>query len=155
MNSYVPSREFITSLGTWSWLEETGSGPMAFVLLARNESPIAVPALNGLADLLQLGTSQLDVPDCGARVGLLAEDPWTGGSAAAVRVDRCRHVIRVQVGSRWREFVRDGGQIALLVGLAPLAGGARRPEVETYLANAVITDELRMGTARLLTRAVR
>ncbi|MDI5971123.1 hypothetical protein POF50_017520 [Streptomyces sp. SL13] len=149
MNAYVPSREFVNSLGSWSWLEQTGIGPLAFVLLALHDSPVATPALNGLADLLTLGTSRHDVPDCGRRVGLLGE------RRAALRVDRCRHVIQVAVGSRWSEFVRGGGRVAVLVGLAPLRTGAGRPEVGSYLANSVLADELRMGTAGLLSRASR
>ncbi len=145
MNAYVPSRRFIESLASFSWVEETGEGPVAMVLLGRAESPVSVPALNGLADGLRLGVRR-DVQDCGPRVGLV-------GRTAALRVDRCRHAVQVRVGPRWTAAVLDGARVGLLVGLAPLYRGAGLGEVAAYLEHSAPADELRMGTAALLTPA--
>jgi hypothetical protein len=145
VNGYVPSRRFVESLASFSWVERTTAGPVAMVLLGRADSPVAVPALNGLADGLRLGTRR-EVPDCGPRVGLL-------GLTAALRVDRCRHAVQVPVGRRWAEAVRGGARVGLVVGLAPLRRDADRAHVADYLAHGAPADELRMGTASLLTPA--
>ena len=72
-----------------------------------------------------------------------------GRNHAAVLVDGCQHLVQVQVGERWAEFVQAGGPIALLVGLAPLARRASRDGVDPYLGTAALSGRLRLGTARL------
>jgi hypothetical protein len=134
---------FISSLASWTWLENTAVGPVAFLLLAHPETGPASMELSGLADGLGLVPPGSYLPDTGERVILPSRN------RAAVLVDGCRHLVEVEVGDRWHEFVHAGGPIALLVGLASLARCSPRDEVESYLGRAALGDQLRMGTARV------
>ncbi len=142
MNSTLTAR-FISSLASWTWLEDTAVGPVAFLLLAHPQANSVATQLTGLADSLGLVPPGSHLPDTGERVTL------RGRNHAAVLVDGCQHLVQVQVGERWAEFVQAGGPIALLVGLAPLARRASRDEVESYLGTAALSGRLRLGTARL------
>lgn len=139
----IPTVDFIGSLASWAWLEETAVGPVAFVLLAHPEVGAVSPQLAGLADGLGLLPPGRSLPDTGERVTL------RGHNRAAVLVDGCRHLVEVEVGDRWAQFVRARGPIALLVGLAPLARCSPRDDVESYLGRAALGDRLRLGTARI------
>ncbi len=137
----VPSAEFINSLASWAWLEETAAGPVAFLLLAHPEADTVAGELAGLAEALGLAAPQSRLPDTGERVLVV------GTTRAVVAVDGCRHVVLVEVGPHWSEFVRTGGRIALLVGLIPLARNSPRDAVEEYLGRSALNGRLRLGTA--------
>lgn len=139
----TPTADFISSLASWTWLEDTAVGPVAFLLLAHPQAGAVSPQLAGLADGLGLAPPGRSLPDTGERVTL------RGRNRCAVLVDGCRHLVEVEVGDHWAQFVRAGGPVALLVGLAPLARCSPRDEVESYLGRAALGDRLRLGTARV------
>ncbi len=138
----IPTAGFISSLASWTWMEDTAVGPVAFLLLAHPQAGSVSVQLTGLADGLGLAPPGRLLPDTGERVIL------RGRNRCAVLVDDCRHLVEVEVGNRWAEFVRTGGPIAVLVGLAPLARCASRDDVESYLGRAALANRLRVGTAR-------
>ncbi len=137
----APTAEFINCLATWTWLEETAVGQVAFLLLAHPEADTVAPQLVQLAERLGLAPPQGMLPDAGERV--LVVD----GHRAAVRIDGCPRVVLVEVGRRWAEFTRAGGRIAVAVGLAPLARRSHRADVEDYLGHGAMSGRLRLGTA--------
>ncbi len=137
----VLSVEFINSLASWAWLEDTAGGPVAFLLLAHPEADAVAGELSGLAGALGLAAPQRRLPDTGKRVLVV------GTTRAVVCVDGCPHVVMVEVGPSWAEFTRTGGRIALLVGLDPLARNSPRDAVEEYLGRCALSGRLRLGTA--------
>ncbi len=137
----IPTAGFINSLASWAWLEETAAGPVAFLLLAHPEADATAGELTSLADAIGLAGPQHRLPDTGDRVLV------TGDGRAAVHIDGCPHVVLVEVGPHWSEFVRTGGRIALLVGLIPLARNSPRDAVEEYLGRSALNGQLRLGTA--------
>ena len=141
MNPTIPTAEFINSLASWAWLEDTAAGPVAFLLLAHPEADMVAGELAGLADAIGLAAPQRRLPDTGERVLVV------GTTRAVVCADDCLHVVLVEVGPSWSEFVRTGGRIALLVGLEPLARNSPRDAVETYLGRSALSGRLRLGTA--------
>ncbi len=144
MPAAAPSVPFVNSLASWAWLGRTASGPVAFLLLAHPEADNGTvqPQLTGLAFALGLVRPTRRLPDVGRRVAIV------GGRQAAVRLDGCGHMIQVDVGRAWAEFVSSGGSIALLVGLRPLPRRAPRGQVETYLAAGSTRSHIRLGLAR-------
>ena len=141
MNSTAPTAEFINSLASWAWLEDTAAGPVAFLLLAHPDADTVGRELVGLAEAIGLAGPQQRLPDTGERVLVV------GGSRAGVYVDGCPHVVMVEVGPNWAEFTRTGGRIALIVGLMPLARESPRDTVEAYLGRSALEGRLRLGTA--------
>jgi anti-sigma regulatory factor (Ser/Thr protein kinase) len=132
---------FINDLASWTWLENTAVGPVAFLLLAHPQAAAVEGQLARLADGLGLVEPRHSLPDTGERVRLL------GSGRAAVRVDGCTHLVQVEVGHHWAQFTRAGGPIALLVGLASLARCAPPDEVESYLGQVALDGRLRLGTS--------
>ena len=53
MNSTLTAR-FISSLASWTWLEDAAVGPVAFLLLAHPQANSVATQLTGLADSLGL-----------------------------------------------------------------------------------------------------
>ncbi|MEE4546813.1 hypothetical protein V2S66_33215 [Streptomyces sp. V4-01] len=125
----------IDATAAWSWLDRTGFGPVAFLLLVHPD-----PAAGELlARALRLAPPSRRLPDIGERVTA------AGPEHAVVRLDGCEHLMRVAVGERWAAFVRAGGPTAVLVGLAPLARVAPAEAVEPYLARTAMAGRLRLG----------
>jgi hypothetical protein len=125
----------IVGTAAWSWLDETGFGPVAFLLLVPPDGEAMAAAL-GLAD------PGARLPDIGGRITVLAPD------RIGVRVDGAPHVMELAVGERWSAFVDAGGPVAILVGLEPLARGADRDAVEAYVAATTLEARLRLGVSR-------
>jgi hypothetical protein len=124
----------IDATAAWSWLDRTGFGPVAFLLLVHPDPE----AGELLARALRLAPPSRRLPDIGERVTA------AGAGHAVVRLDGCEHLMRVPVGERWA-FVRAGGPAAVLVGLAPLAREAPAAAVEPYLARTAMSGRLRLG----------
>jgi len=134
------TRAVIGSVASWAWLDQTGFGPVAFLLLARPEGE--PEELEELADALALAPPGRKLPDIGAdRVGV------AGATRVKLRLDGCVHRIEVSVGERWARFVERGGPVAVLVGLEPLARGAGAEAVEAYVGECVAGDRMRLGVA--------
>lgn len=114
----------------WSWLDETGFGPVAFLLLVPPP-----PDGEGLAAALGLAEPGVRLPDIGDRVALLGPD-----RAAVLGIE-------VPVGRRWASFVASGGPVAVLVGLEPLAADSGRTAVEAYVAANTLSARLRLGVS--------
>jgi hypothetical protein len=131
----MTSAPVIDATAAWSWLDRTGFGPVAFLLLVHPD-PVAGELL---ARSLRLAPPSRRLPDIGDRVTVLGE------GHAVVRVDGCEHLMRVPVGERWASFVRSGGPVALLVGLAPLARDAPAVAVAPYLVRSAQAGRLRLG----------
>lgn len=125
----------ISGIASWSWLDDTGFGPVAFLLLVHPE-PAAGEAL---ARAMRLSGPARRLPDIGDRVSV------AGVARATVRLDGAEHLMQIPVGDRWADFVRAGGPVAVLVGLSPLSRRATRADVETYLAGATMAGRLRLG----------
>ncbi|SEN06166.1 hypothetical protein [Actinacidiphila rubida] len=135
----------INETAAWSWLDRTGWGPVAFLLLVHPD-----PAAGELlARSLRLAPAARRLPDVGDRVAVL------GAEHAAVRLDGSEHLIRVPVGERWCAFVRGGGPAALVVGLAPLPRRATADDVASYLARNAVEGRLRLGLSRVPEGVVR
>jgi hypothetical protein len=132
------TREVIDSVASWAWLDQTGFGPVAFLLLARPEGE--PEELEELADALGLAPPGRKLPDIGADRVRVA-----GATRVKLRLDGCVHRIEVSVGERWARFVDRGGPVAVLVGLGPLARGAGAEEVEAYVGKCVAGDRMRLG----------
>lgn len=136
--SVALDQELINETAAWSWLDRTGYGPVAFVLLVHPD-----PAASELlARALRLAPPAKRLPYVGERVEAV------GGQHAAVLLDGCEHLMRIPVGARWADFVRAGGPAALLVGLVPLSRWADAAAVEAYLARCTLTGHLRLGLSR-------
>jgi hypothetical protein len=128
----------INGTAAWSWLDRTGWGPMAFLLLVHPD-----PAAGELlARALRLAPPARRLPDVGERVTPV------GAGHAAVRMDGSEHLARVPVGERWCTFVRGGGPVALVVGLAPLPRRATAEAVASYLPRTAVEGLLRLGVSR-------
>jgi hypothetical protein len=140
----TPTARLISSLASWVWLDETAAGPVAFLLLAHPDAIAALRELTALADGLGLKPAGQQLPDTGPRVALV------GDQRAAVCVDGCRHLVQVEVGQSWSAFVRAGGPVVLLLGLASLPRCADRDEVESYLGASALNGQLRLGSTRKL-----
>ncbi len=138
-----PSVDFVNELASWAWLERTAAGPVAFLLLAHPEagSESVQPQLAALTLSLRLLRPTRRLADVGRRIAVI------GGRLAAVRLDGCDHMVQVEVGRVWAEFVGAGGPAALMVGLAPLRRRASREEVERYIAINTMRGRLRLGLA--------
>ncbi len=129
------TREAINSLGTWTWLEATAIGRIAFVLAAHPEGGTR-------AEVFAAGLGLADPAD---RMPYVGERVALSGPRARLRLDHCRYPVGLTVSARWTEFAAQGGPIALLVGLDPLPRYASAETVESYLGRA----RLRMGTTRI------
>ncbi|WP_127359711.1 hypothetical protein [Actinacidiphila soli] len=125
----------IVDTAAWSWLDDTGFGPVAFLLLVPTDGE-AVAAALGLAD------PGARLSDIGGRITVL--HPGRIG----VRLDGASHAMELAVGERWSAFVDAGGPAAILVGLEPLARGADRDAVEAYVAATTLSARLRLGVSR-------
>ncbi|MDX3075991.1 hypothetical protein ACIP98_02470 [Streptomyces sp. NPDC088354] len=123
---------------TWAWLDGTAFGPVAFLLLAHPRGH----GTAGLAALLGLAEPGRRLPDLGERITVSAP------GRAVVHADGGGCLLEVAVGERWSAFVADGGPVALVVGLEPLARRAPLAEVEDYLATGALTARIRLGISR-------
>lgn len=130
--------ELINGTAAWSWLDGTGFGPVAFLLLVHPD-PVAGVLL---ARALRLAPPARRLPDIGDRVSVLSAE------RAAVRLDGCPLLMQVSVGERWTSFLRGGGPAAVLVGLDPLPREAPPGAVEPYLSAATMEGRLRLGLSR-------
>lgn len=139
MNYLTPlppmTRELINSLATYTWLEATAVGRVAFVLAAHPEGG---PEAERFARALRLAEPARRMPYVGERVTV-------SGSYARLRLDRCPYQVELAVGPQWTAFVGGGGPVALIVGLDPLPRCSPPEAVETYLRRG----RVRMGTTRL------
>ncbi len=134
-------------VATWTWMERTEVGRMAFLLIT---PPSPVPWGDTARDverrMLRLaGALELDDPDrplayVGPRLTL-----GTGSDRVSVRLDDRGLGLRARVCAEWAAFVRGGGPVALLVGLDPLAPATTPEEVEEYLRTHTSSGRLRMG----------
>jgi hypothetical protein len=136
-----PSAEFVNTLACWAWLERTGMGPAAFILLAHPDASSVQQELYDLALALRLAAPARRIPEVGPRVAIV------GGDRAAVRMDGCAHMVQVEVGAAWADFVASGGSVALVVGLTSLERRAPRDVVQRYLARNAMSGGLRLGLA--------
>ncbi|MEU6175762.1 hypothetical protein ABZ832_28120 [Streptantibioticus parmotrematis] len=127
--------EDIHALATWSWLEKTAIGQVAFLLAAHPEGAYEA---RDFADALGLAEPSRSIPYIGERVTLDAR-------GARLRVDGWSHDVRLSVGDQWSRFVADGGPVAVLVGLDPLPRCAQPEEVAAYLLKC----DMRMGTTAI------
>ncbi|MDJ0346984.1 hypothetical protein QMK19_37460 [Streptomyces sp. H10-C2] len=133
-----PTPALINGTASWSWLDHTGFGRVAFLLLVH-----PIPASGEtLARALGLSAPGRRLPEIGERIAV------AGAGRATVRLDRAGHLMQVAVSERWASFVREGGPTAVLVGLVPLSRDAPREEIETYLADTVRTNRIRLGISR-------
>ncbi|WP_405727977.1 hypothetical protein OG607_25715 [Streptomyces sp. NBC_01537] len=118
-------------IGAWSWLEDTGFGPVAFLLLVPPR-----PEGEALAAELGLAEPGERLPEVGERVAVQGRD------RAAL------HGVDFPVSKRWAAFVASGGPVAVLVGLEPLPAHAARGAVEAYVAANTLAGSLRLGISR-------
>lgn len=123
---------------SWTWLDDTAFGPVAFLLLAHPHGS----GTEELAALLGLAEPGRRLPELGERIAV----PRPG--RATVRGPDGGPLLEVAAGDRWSAFVAGGGPVALVVGLDPLARRAPLPEVETYLALGTTAGRLRLGISR-------
>ncbi|GAA2441685.1 hypothetical protein [Streptomyces macrosporus] len=134
-------------VATWTWLERTEVGRMAFLLVA---PPAPVPWGDTAGDverrmLRPAAALELDGPDrplvyVGPRLALGADR-----DRVSVRLDERGLGLRARVCAEWAAFARGGGPVALLVGLDPLAPAATPEDVEEYLRTRAARGRLRMG----------
>ncbi|MFF3943678.1 hypothetical protein ACFYYN_02560 [Streptomyces sp. NPDC001902] len=124
--------------GSWTWLDDTAFGPVAFLLLAHPHGS----GTEELAALLGLAEPGRRLPELGERIAV----PRPG--RATVRGPDGGPLLEVAAGDRWSAFVSGGGPVALVVGLDPLARRAPLPEVETYLALGTTAGRIRLGISR-------
>ncbi len=129
------TRELIDSLATYTWLEPTAVGRVAFVLAAH---PVGGPRAERFARALRLAEPSRRMPYVGERVTV-------SGSHARLRLDGCPYAVELAVGPQWTAFVAAGGPVALVVGLDPLPRCSPPERVEAYLRRG----RVRMGTARV------
>ncbi|MFF7211256.1 hypothetical protein ACFZAU_12070 [Streptomyces sp. NPDC008238] len=123
---------------SWTWLDDTAYGPVAFLLLAHPHGRGTAE----LAALLGLAEPGRRLPELGARVTV------GGCGRATVRGADGGALLEVAAGERWSAFVAGGGPVALVVGLDPLARGAPLPAVEAYLALGTTCGRIRLGISR-------
>lgn len=129
----------IRETAVWSWLDRTGFGHAAFLLLVHPDPAVG----DWLARSLRLAKPRRRLPEIGDRVTVLSAE------RAALRFDGATHLMQVPVGEHWSRFLLLGGPMAVIVGMAPLAREAEPKEVGAYLARASAADRLRMGISRL------
>ncbi len=130
------TREVIDSLATWTWLQATAIGRIAFALAAHPEGGAQAEAF---AAALRLAEPACRMPYVGERVAV-------SGPRAQLRLDRCSYAVDLAAVPQWTSFAADGGPIALIVGLDPLPRHAPARAVESYLGRS----RLRTGTTRAL-----
>jgi hypothetical protein len=128
------TRELIDSLATYTWLETTEVGRVAFALAAHPEGGLEAERF---ARALCLAEPAAGMPYVGERVTV-------SGSHALLRLDDCPYGVRLAVGPQWSAFGAGGGPIVLIAGLDPLPRCSPPQTVEAYLRHA----RLRMGTTR-------
>ncbi|MCQ4085043.1 hypothetical protein NGB36_31900 [Streptomyces sp. RB6PN25] len=133
--------ELIHSLATWTWLERTAVGQVAFVLVAPRAH--SADAVRGLAAALGLREPSCRLPYVGERVTV------HGSSRARLHPDGWAHAIGLTVGARWSRYVVEGGPVAVLVGLDPLTPCAQPDAVNEYVITRTRGNRLRMGTASM------
>lgn len=135
------TRELINSLATYTWLETTAVGRVAFALAAH---PAGGPEAERFARTLRLAEPAQRMPYIGERLTV-------AGSHARLSLDGCGYGVELAVGPQWAGFVAAGGPVALIVGLDPLPRCSPPATVESYLRHA----RLRMGTTRAVEPATR
>ncbi len=135
------TRDLINSLATYTWLEATAVGRVAFVLAAHPEGG---PEAGRFARALRLAEPARRMPYVGERVTV-------SGAHARLRLDQCPYAVELAVGPQWTAFVAAGGPVALIVGLDPLPRCSPPETVESYLRQA----QVRMGTTRIVAPADR
>ncbi|MFG2299582.1 hypothetical protein [Actinacidiphila glaucinigra] len=123
---------------SWTWLDDTAFGPVAFLLLAHPQGR----GTAGLAALLGLAEPGRRLPELGDRIAVRRP------GRAVVRGADGGALLEVAAGERWSAFVAGGGPVALVVGLDPLARRAPLPEVELYLALGTTGGRIRLGISR-------
>ncbi|WUD74697.1 hypothetical protein OG937_24880 [Streptomyces sp. NBC_00510] len=123
---------------SWTWLDDTAFGPVAFLLLAHPHGS----GTEELAVFLGLAEPGRRLPELGERITV----PRPG--RATVRGADGGPLLEVAAGDRWAAFVAGGGPVALVVGLDPLARRAPLPQVETYLALGTTAGRIRLGISR-------
>lgn len=129
------TQQDINSLATWTWLEATAIGRVAFALAAHPEGGAQAEEF---AAALRLAGPSCRMPYVGERVTV-------SGERAQLRLDACPYGVDLAVGPQWTAFAAEGGPVALIVGLDPLPRHAPARAVESYLGRS----RLRMGTTRI------
>lgn len=147
-----PTAGLLTSAGVTTWLQQTTSGPVAFVLLAhpparrQNETEDGIAQqMRGLGEALGLGETVGKMKDAGHRVWL------RGQSAAAITLDDTHLAVQLPpVSPQWSRFVAEGGPVCIVVGLDPLPTGATQDVIEWYLADVVSHGRSLIGSAEVV-----
>ncbi|MTE18894.1 hypothetical protein F0L17_07050 [Streptomyces sp. TRM43335] len=139
-------------VATWTWLEATEVGRMAFLLIAP-PAPLSWGStaqeverrMLRLATLLGLDEANRPLVYVGPCVTLPADRSDTR-SGPTVRLGECGAGLRARACREWTDFARAGGPVALLVGLDPLAPDSPPDGVEEYLRTRTALGRLWMGT---------
>jgi hypothetical protein len=139
----TPTREFVSSLHVCTWMEVTGAGPIAVVLI----TPPAAGSdamTNGLAAALSLRPTRSRYGDAGERVILRNSMP------PALKLDRLPFgLLLPPVPMAWEDFVMADGPVCIAVGLDPLPPDADHTAARRYRSAATGRGRIHVGIATL------
>lgn len=144
------SAGLFASLGVWTWIGVDGQGdPLGIVLLAhppgrrQGEGDERIEQqMRTLADAFHLVEAGQPLTDIGPRVTLHP------GARILLHSDGCRFAVQVPAHPRLARLLTQRGELAIAVGLDPLAIGAAPAEVDLYVDRGLPANRLRLGRAR-------
>ncbi|MFJ9710881.1 ATP-binding protein [Streptomyces sp. NPDC101234] len=147
------SAGLFASLGVWTWIGADGRGdPLGIVLLAhpparrRGETSERIEwEMRSLADAFGLVEAGRPLTDIGPRVTLHP------GARILLHPDGSPFAVRVPAHPRLARLLAERGELAIAVGLDPLAVGAAPAEVDLYVHCGLPSNRLHIGCARAAT----
>ncbi|MDQ1024788.1 anti-sigma regulatory factor (Ser/Thr protein kinase) [Streptomyces umbrinus] len=146
----LASAGLFASLGVWSWISSDAHGdPLGIVLLAHppvrrhgETGELIEQQMRILADAFGLVEADQPLTDIGPRVTLHP------GARILLRPDASQFGVQVPAHPRLARLLTERGELAVAVGLDPLARGAPPANVDLYIDRGLPANRLLLGRAQ-------
>lgn len=137
-----PRAPQLAALSAWTWIDSTPEGLVSFALVTPAVGGPTAAEMQTLAEGAGLATPDQPLPSPGIRLVLQGPD-------AVLALPGAAQGLRIPADDGWADFVRRGGAVVILLGADPLAIGAGRAAVESYVMGAMLPRRLWLGKTTL------